>query len=54
VPYLYVGPFEGPPAKAAPFWNPSFGAAIGFDEIASIGDAFEFLRRGRALTNESR
>ena len=54
VPYLYVGPFEGPPAKADPFWNQPFGAAIGFDEIASIGDAFEFFRRGRALTNESR
>jgi hypothetical protein len=54
VPYLYVGPFEGKPATADPFWNQSFGAAIGFDEIASIGDAFEFFRRGRALTHESR
>jgi len=52
VPYLYVGPFDGPPAKPDPFWNQPFGAAIGFDEIASIQDAFEFFRRGRVLTRE--
>ena len=53
VPYLYVGPFEGPPQRDV-FWNQPFGAAIGFDEIAAIGDAFEFFRRGRKLTHESR
>ena len=53
VPYLYVGPFEGPPTSDA-FWNQPFGAAMGFDEIASIDDAFEFFRRGRRLTHESR
>ena len=54
VPYLYVGPFEGRPTKPDPFWNQSFGAAIGFDEIASIQDALEFFRRGRQLARESR
>ena len=54
VPYLYVGPFEGRPTKPDPFWNQPFGAAIGFDEIASIEDAFEFFRRGRILASESR
>jgi len=54
VPYLYVGPFEGRPTSGDPFWNQSFGAAIGFDEIASIGDAFAFFERGRALTKQSR
>jgi hypothetical protein len=54
VPYLYVGPFDGPPEKPDPFWNQPFGAAIGFDEIASIQDAFDFFGRGRKLTRESR
>jgi len=54
VPYLYVGPFEGRPEKPDPFWNQSFGAAIGFDEIASIQDAFDFFGRGRLLARESR
>jgi hypothetical protein len=54
MPYLYVGPFEGPPAQDDPFWNQSFGAAIGFDEIATIEDAFAFFRRGRSLVHESR
>jgi hypothetical protein len=54
VPYLYVGPFDGPPARPDSFWNKPFGAAIGIDEIASIQDAFEFFRRGRVLTHESR
>ncbi|MEO8696117.1 MAG: hypothetical protein ABI658_21550 [Acidimicrobiales bacterium] len=54
VPYLYVGPFEGRPTEPDPFWNQPFGAAIGFDEIASIQDAFDFFRRGRELTKASR
>lgn len=54
VPYLYVGPFEGRPSQPDPFWNQPFGAAIGFDEIASIQDAFEFFDRGRQLTKASR
>ena len=54
VPYLYVGPFGGRPNETDPFWNQAFGAAIGFDEIASIQDAFEFFRRGRQLARESR
>ena len=53
VPYLYVGPFDGPPQRDA-FWNQPFGAAIGFDEIASIDDAFAFFRRGRQLSHEGR
>ena len=54
VPYLYVGPFEGRPENPDPFWNQSFGAAIGFDEIASIQDAFDFYGRGRLLARKSR
>jgi hypothetical protein len=54
VPYLYVGPFEGRPDENEPFWNQSFGAAIGFDEIATIDDAFAFFRRGRSLVHASR
>lgn len=54
VPYLYVGPFEGRPSTPDAFWNQPFGAAIGFDEIASIQDAFEFFRRGRQLAKASR
>ena len=54
VPYLYVGPFDGPPTKTDPFWNQRFGAAIGFDEITSIHDAFDFFRQGRQLARESR
>lgn len=54
VPYLYVGPFEGRPNQTDAFWNQPFGAAIGFDEIATISDAFEFFGRGRTLTNDSR
>jgi hypothetical protein len=42
------------PGKGCEFWNQPFGAAIGFDEIASIQDAFEFFRRGRELTIASR
>ena len=54
VPYLYVGPFEGRPSKPDPFWNQPFGAAMGFDEIATIQDAFEFFRKGRQLAKVSR
>ena len=54
VPYLYVGPFEGRPSKTNPFWNQPFGAAMGFDEIATIQDAFEFFRKGRQLAQASR
>ena len=54
VPYLYVGPFEGRPSSPDPFWNQPFGAAMGFDEIATIQDAFEFFRRGRQLAKASR
>jgi hypothetical protein len=54
VPYLYVGPFEGRPSEPDAFWNQPFGAAMGFDEIATIQDAFEFFRKGRKLAKASR
>jgi hypothetical protein len=54
VPYLYVGPFEGKPDDSEPFWNQSFGAAIGFDEIANIDDALSFFARGRSLARRAR
>jgi hypothetical protein len=54
VPYLYVGPFEGRPDEAEPFWNQPFGAALAFDEVAAIDDALSFFRRGRELTRRAR
>ena len=49
VPYLYVGPSKDDESGRY-FWNQPFGAAIGFDEIATISGPFEFFRRGRMLT----
>jgi hypothetical protein len=46
-PYLYVGPFDGPPA-ADEFWNAPFGAVLRHDEVSSIEAATDFFHIGRA------
>jgi hypothetical protein len=45
-PYLYVGPFAGPPAHDA-FWNAPFGAVLGIAEVQSAADAIAFFQTGR-------
>jgi hypothetical protein len=45
-PYLYVGPFAGPPA-ADGFWNAPFGAALGIAQVQSVADAMAFFQAGR-------
>jgi hypothetical protein len=45
-PYLYVGPYGGPPAGDA-FWNAPFGAALGIAEVQSAADAIAFFQDGR-------
>jgi hypothetical protein len=46
-PYLYVGPYDGPPARDA-FWNAPFGAFVTRDEVATPEDALAFFRSGRS------
>lgn len=46
-PYLYVGPFDGPPPGGDEFWNASFGAVLGHREVASIEAAVAFFHAGR-------
>lgn len=46
-PYLYVGPFDGPPSGADEFWNAPFGAVLGHHEVASVEDAVAFFHAGR-------
>jgi hypothetical protein len=47
VPYLYVGPHEGPPANDD-YWNAAFGAFLTTADVASYDDALAFLCAGRA------
>lgn len=46
VPYLYVGPHEGPPGPDD-FWDAAFGAARTHEVVATATDAREFFREGR-------
>jgi hypothetical protein len=46
-PYLYVGPFDGPPSGGDGFWNTPFGAALRHREVASVEDAIAFFHAGR-------
>jgi hypothetical protein len=49
VPYAYVGPHGGPPARGGvEFWNAPFGAIRHLGEITSVEQAVEFLHEGRA------
>ncbi len=45
VPYLYVGPHDGPPA-GDDYWNAPFGAARTHQEIRSVAGALDFFREG--------
>lgn len=53
-PYLYVGPFDGPPAGADEFWNAPFGAALGMSEVSTVDRAVEFFHAGRTRTGRPR
>jgi hypothetical protein len=44
-PYLYVGPYAGPPQRDD-FWNASFGAARTCADVRSVDDAVAFFRAG--------
>ena len=46
-PYLYVGPYDGPPVRDA-FWNAPFGAFVTRDEVATPEDALAFFRSARS------
>jgi hypothetical protein len=51
-PYLYVGPWGDRP-RDDPYWNESFGASLGYDDLQAADDqraaALSFLRRGVEL-----
>jgi hypothetical protein len=46
VPYVYVGPHEGPPTRDA-YWNAFFGAFLTMTDVTSPEDALTFFRAGR-------
>lgn len=49
-PYLYVGPWDDARPGGASYWNASFGAVLGYDELRAVDDpvatGVAFLRRG--------
>ncbi|MCU1395861.1 MAG: hypothetical protein JWM34_4289 [Ilumatobacteraceae bacterium] len=49
-PYLYVSPWNGPPAGDAGYWNAPFGAVLGYDAVSAVPSAFDagtaFIREG--------
>jgi hypothetical protein len=47
MPYLYVGPFGGPPAGDEDFWNAPFGAYTTLGDIATPADARAFFLEGQ-------
>lgn len=53
-PYLYVGPFGGPPAGSDPFWNAPFGAALVMREVSSPHRAADFFHAGRDRAHATR
>jgi hypothetical protein len=48
-PYLYVGPFAGPPAGDEGFWNAPFGAYATIGDVPTAADALAFFLRGNRL-----
>jgi hypothetical protein len=48
-PYLYVGPFSGPPAGDEEFWNAPFGAYTTIAEVGAVPDAVAFFLKGNQL-----
>ena len=53
LPYLYVGPHEGPPVQDE-FWNAPFGAYRTIEDVDSPEDALAFFRAGRDLIHQAR
>jgi hypothetical protein len=45
LPYLYVGPWE---RREGPFWNESFGASLGYEDVDGPAAAEAFFREGLA------
>lgn len=52
-PYLYVGPFAGPPAGDEQFWNAPFGAYRTIGEVGSHAAAVAFFLEGHRLLGEA-
>jgi hypothetical protein len=48
-PYLYVGPFAGPPAGGEQFWNAPFGAYTTINEVSTQAAAVAFFLHGHQL-----
>jgi hypothetical protein len=48
-PYLYVGPFAGPPVGDEQFWNAPFGAYTTINEVSTPAAAVAFFRNGLQL-----
>jgi hypothetical protein len=48
-PYLYVGPFTGPPAGDEQFWNAPFGAYATIDDVDTRAAALRFFLKGSEL-----
>jgi hypothetical protein len=46
-PYLYIGPFDGPPTADDEFWNAPFGAVSRHHQKTSVETAIAFFRHGR-------
>lgn len=53
LPYLYVGPHEGPPVRDE-FWNAAFGTYTVITDISSADDARAFFRVGRERVHTAR
>ncbi|MGH8893458.1 MAG: hypothetical protein ACRDWY_09160 [Actinomycetes bacterium] len=53
LPYLYVGPHEGPPAEDD-FWNAPFGAYRTIHDVTTPQDALAFFRAGRDRVRDLR
>jgi hypothetical protein len=48
-PYLYVGPFDGPPAGDEAFWNAPFGAYVTIGDVGTAAAAVAFFLKGNQL-----
>jgi hypothetical protein len=48
-PYLYVGPFDGPPAGDEAFWNAPFGAYVTIGDVGTASVALAFFLKGNQL-----
>jgi len=48
VPYVYVGPHQGPPPGDTAFWNAPFGAARTIRQVRTAAEMVAFFRDARA------